>query len=91
MQPHWKGDCHLSNPLLAKPVHGYAGAMLATALSLMMLAVVALTIGAIYLLRRGGARQQALLMLALAVILAVNVGIWTLPDGKGQAPAAQAR
>lgn len=81
----------MSNPLLAKPVQGYAQAMLATALSLMMLAVVALTIGAIYLLRRGGARQQALLMLALAAILAVNVGIWTLPNSKGSAPADQAR
>jgi uncharacterized membrane protein YqjE len=60
--------------------------MLDFALSLMALSVLALTTGAIFLLRRGGAKKQALLMLFLAVVLAVNVGIWTLPDSKGAAP-----
>jgi len=64
--------------------------MLDIALSLMMLAVIALLIGAVFLLRRGGARQQALLMLALAVIMGINIAIWTLPDSSGTAPAAVA-
>ena len=64
--------------------------MLDTALSLMMIAMLALLVGAVYLLRRGGARQQALLMLALAIVMAVNIGIWTLPDSAGTAPAAVA-
>lgn len=64
--------------------------MLATALSLMMLAIIALSGGAIFLFRRGGARKQAALMLALAAILAVNVAIWTLPSGGGSAPISAA-
>jgi hypothetical protein len=59
--------------------------MLDFALSLMALSVLALTGGAIFLLRRGGAKKQALLMLFLAVVLVVNIGIWTLPDSKGAA------
>jgi uncharacterized membrane protein YqjE len=65
--------------------------MLDIALSLMSLAVIALVVGGLFLLRRGGARRQAILMLGLAVILAANVAIWTVPDSKGQVPAAQAQ
>ena len=65
--------------------------MLDTALSLMALAIIALTLGAVYLLRRGGAKKQALLMLVLALILAVNVAIWTVPDSKGNVPVEQAK
>jgi hypothetical protein len=65
--------------------------MLNIALSLMSLAVIVLILGSLFLLRRGGAMRQALLMLGLAVILAANVAIWTLPDSKGQVPAAQAQ
>ena len=36
--------------------------------------------------RRGGQRKQIGLMLLLAVIMAANIGIWTLPDGNGNAP-----
>jgi len=64
--------------------------MMETALSLMMFAVVALTVGAIYLLRRGGAGKQAALMLVLAVVIAGNVAIWSLPDANGAAPMTQA-
>ncbi len=64
--------------------------MLNTALSLMSLAVIALVLGALFLLRRGGTKKQALLMLVLAAVLAGNVAIWTLPDATGKAPAAQA-
>lgn len=59
------------------------------ALSLMVLAAIALVIGAILLWRKGGARKQIGLMLLLALIMAVNVAIWTLPDGSGEAPLGQ--
>ena len=66
-------------------------AMLNTALSLMMLTIIALVLGAIYLLRKGGMQKQALLMLFLAMVLGVNIGIWTLPDDSGKAPVDQAK
>ncbi len=59
--------------------------MLDTALSLMMLASVALLGGAVFLWRKGE-RQRPLLMVVLAAVMAVNVGIWTLPDSSGSAP-----
>ena len=57
-----------------------------TALSLLMLAAVALLAGAAYLWRSRGERQRPLLMLLLALVMLVNVGIWTLPDASGEAP-----
>ena len=51
--------------------------MLATVLSIVMLAAFALIGGAIYLWRKLGLRKQALLMLALAGIALVNVAIWS--------------
>ena len=66
---------------------------MALVLSILVLACIALVVGAIALLRRGGQdrhnRKQAGLMLLLAVIMAVNVAIWTLPgNGPGNnAPA----
>ena len=60
--------------------------MLAVALSLMMLAALALTAGAVALWRRGERKRPALMAL-MVVVLLVNVGIWTLPDGSGEAPA----
>ena len=63
--------------------------MLDTALSLMMLAAVALLGGAVFLWRKGE-RQRPLLMLVLAAVMAVNVGIWTLPDSSGEAPLVRA-
>lgn len=62
---------------------------MATALSLMVLAALALTVGAVVLWRRG-VRRQAGLMLLLALVLAVNVAIWTLPDATGTAPVSAA-
>ena len=58
-----------------------------SALSLLMLAALALVAGAIYLWRSRGERQRPLLMLLLAAVMLVNVGIWTLPDASGEAPA----
>ena len=48
-------------------------------LSLVMLAAIALVIGAAWLWRRGGARRQAWLMLVLAGVMLANVAIWSLP------------
>lgn len=59
------------------------------ALSLMVLVAIALLIGAIVLWRKGGPRKQVGLMLLLALIMAINVAIWTLPDASGKAPVAQ--
>jgi hypothetical protein len=60
-----------------------------TALSIVVLGAIALVLGAIALWRRG-VRKQALLMLLLAVIAAVNVAIWVVPneDGKSLVNAA---
>jgi hypothetical protein len=54
-------------------------------LSVVVLAAIALIGGAVYLWRRGR-RQQAGLMLVLAVVMIVNVLIWTIPDSGGTAP-----
>jgi hypothetical protein len=53
------------------------------ALSLAMLMVFALPVGAWFLLRRGGSRKQAALMVVLAAILAANVAIWVIPTKGG--------
>lgn len=53
------------------------------ALSLVSLTVLALVLGAAFLFRRGGATKQAWLMLLLALIMAINVAIWTLPTENG--------
>ncbi len=55
-------------------------------LSIVMLAVIALAIGAFVLWRRGGSRRQIVLMLVLAAIMAGNVAIWTWPSAGGQTP-----
>ncbi len=57
-----------------------------TALSRMVLTVASLIAGAVFLFRRGGMRKQAVLMLVLAAVIAVNVAIWTVPDAEGEAP-----
>lgn len=58
-------------------------------LSLMVLTALALVGGAIWLSRRGGARRQVVLMLVLAVVIAANVAILTVPSPDGSAPVAQ--
>lgn len=52
-----------------------AGALL---LSIAMIAVFALTGGAIYLLRNGRDRKRGILMLVAALVLIGNVAIWTI-------------
>lgn len=56
-----------------------------TILSILVLAAIAMVIGAIAWWRRG-MRKQAALMLVLALVIAGNVAIWVMPDGSGKAP-----
>ena len=60
-----------------------------TVLSILMLACIAMVLGAIFLWRRRGASKQVWLMLVLAVVLAANVAIWVVPSPDGTAPAQQ--
>jgi len=64
-------------------------------LSIVMLAAFALIGGALFLWFKRGARKQAGLMALLALIMLINVAIWTIPTATGDAPldrvAEQAR
>lgn len=62
--------------------------MLDTALSLLVIAAVAL-LGGAYLQWRRGNRKQAGLMLVLAAVMAANVAIWSVPNEQGQSLANQ--
>ena len=57
-----------------------------TILSILMLTALALVVGAVVLWRKKGLVKQASLMLVLAVVMIVNVLIWTVPDEGGVAP-----
>jgi drug/metabolite transporter superfamily protein YnfA len=57
-------------------------------LSIVMLAALALVAGAFVLWRRTGEVKNPALMVLLAVIAVVNVLIWTVPTGNGEAPIA---
>jgi len=50
----------------------------ATALSLGILAAIALTAGGVWLIAKGGDRRKGMLMLAAAAVLLANVLIWAL-------------
>ena len=60
-----------------------------TVLSILVLAAVALIIGAVALWRRGGQTRQVWLMLLLAAIVVGNVLVWVVPDSNGKAPVSQ--
>lgn len=60
-----------------------------TVLSIMVLACLALLLGALALWRRGGQRKQVALMLVLAAIVAGNVAIWVVPDQQGKTLVGQ--
>lgn len=62
-----------------------------TVLSVLVLAVIALLLGAFALWRRGGQSRQVWLMLLLAAVATGNILIWVVPDSSGQTPADQAR
>ncbi|MEL1249814.1 hypothetical protein [Aurantiacibacter gilvus] len=55
-------------------------------LSIIMFAAIVLLIGAVALFRKG-MTKQATLMVILAVVMAVNVAIWLVPDENGTSPA----
>lgn len=54
------------------------------ALSLTVFVAIALVAGAAYVWRNRGLKKQAVLMLVLAAVLAINVAIWTLPNRQGE-------
>ena len=58
--------------------------MASTVLSLMVLTALALVAGALWLWRKNRAGRQAMLMLVLAAVIAVNVALWAVPDDSGQ-------
>lgn len=58
--------------------------------SLVMLAILALLAGAFYLWRKHKLGKQALLMVVLALVMAINVVIWTIPAPAGTGGADQA-
>lgn len=60
-----------------------------TVLSILMLACIAMLLGALALWRLRGGGRQVWLMLALAVVLAINVAIWVVPSTDGTAPVQQ--
>lgn len=60
------------------------------ALSLAMLAMVALLAGAWFLYKRNGPNRQTLLMVVMALVLLGNVVIWQLPSpGSSDATSAE--
>lgn len=61
-----------------------------TVLSILMLGAVAMLAGAFWLWRRQGMIKQVWLMLALALVMLLNVAIWTIPDKGGTAPVSRA-
>ncbi|MEP5937268.1 MAG: hypothetical protein ABJ239_02980 [Erythrobacter sp.] len=63
--------------------------MMNIVLSIVMLAAIALFVGAIVMWRRGAPPKQPLLMILLALIALANVAIWTVPDSSGDAPIDQ--
>jgi len=64
--------------------------MLDAALSLLMLAAIALVGGAAFLFKRGE-RKRPVLMLTLAGVMVMNLIIWTLPGKSGETLAGAAQ
>lgn len=58
-------------------------------LSIVMLAAFALVLAAYLAWRKGLPKKQIGLLLLLALVMAVNVAIWTVPDADGDAPISQ--
>lgn len=63
--------------------------MMDLVLSIVMLAAIALIVGAIVLWRRTGEVKQPALMVLLALIAIGNVLIWTIPTAEGTSPVDQ--
>ena len=60
-----------------------------TLLSVLVLACIAMVLGAGALWWRRGGGRQVWLMLALAAVLAINIAIWVVPSADGTAPVQQ--
>ncbi len=60
-----------------------------TLLSVLVLACIAMLLGALALWRRSGSGRQVWLMLVLAAVLAINIAIWVVPSADGTAPVQQ--
>ena len=56
-----------------------------TVLSLLVLACLAMLLGAYALWRRQRGGKQAALMLVLAAVIAANIAIWVVPGSGGKA------
>ncbi len=61
--------------------------MLDAALSVMMLAGAALLGGAYLLWKKGAPMKRVALMIAAAMVLFLNIAIWTVPTKSGASPA----
>ncbi|NCP12309.1 MAG: hypothetical protein GW859_10260 [Sphingomonadales bacterium] len=57
--------------------------------SLLMLAAIALVIGAIVGWRRGMAPKKVGLMVLAALVMFANVAIWTIPNQRGESLVTQ--
>ena len=60
------------------------------ALSLLMLAALAMIGGAIAQWRRSGPSRNMWLMLVASAVMLANVAIWVIPDSHGAAPVSRA-
>ena len=55
----------------------------------MVLTVIALLAGAFIMWRQRGPWRRIILMVVLAVVVAINIGMWTLPMASGDSPLAE--
>lgn len=62
---------------------------MSTILSIVVLAALALLVGAVFAWR-AGFRKQAALMVVLALVMAINVAIVAAPDASGRSPLLDA-
>jgi hypothetical protein len=90
-QINFRSACKfLQTRLHLEPASGYRRYMATdTVLSILVLAAIALLVGAFVLWRRGGTKRQVVLMVILAFVAIGNVAIWIIPDSQGNAPLNQ--
>ena len=59
-------------------------------MSILVLVAVLSLVAAFLALRKGAPMRRVLLLIGLALVFALNVAIWTVPDGSGEAPLGRA-
>ena len=64
--------------------------MIGAVLSIMMLGMIGLLIGAFVLWRRGGSAKQITLMLVLVLVIGGNLALIIWPDANGERPLLEA-